>query len=303
MEFQRLLPEHYPELERYFTTQSHKLCYYSLSSLIAWCHHVSYSQWRIVDNDLIISVVFPDNPQKNWLLMPIPGEKPLPPAGLKDLATSLNHDKFVYVPEDYITSREPGEIEEFFEIKELKEFEDYVFRTEDIANLKGKKYSKKRNLINQFLKNHVDRGAVSIDKITRNDIPECIEHLDRWCDTRSFDYEIDDYASTEKAAVLNALNNIDRLGFSGILLRLDGNVAAFGIGSQLTNEIGGFNFEKAVPDIKGLYQYFDMMCARHLFKDYSYINKECDMGLPGLAQSKRSYYPAMTVKAYSLTLK
>mgnify|MGYP000405684838 CR=1 FL=1 len=61
--------------------------------------------------------------------------------------------------------------------------------------------------------------------------------------------------------------------------------------------------EKADAEIKGLYQYFDQQCARRLFNGYTYINKESDLGIAGLAKSKRSYYPVEKVKAYRLLLK
>ena len=67
--------------------------------------------------------------------------------------------------------------------------------------------------------------------------------------------------------------------------------------------MGVLHFEKALSNIKGLYQYFDSECAKRLFKGYKYINKESDMGDPGLAKSKKSYHPVMIVKSYKLIIK
>ncbi len=99
------------------------------------------------------------------------------------------------------------------------------------------------------------------------------------------------------------MENIDKLGLAGLTLRINGKIKAFGIGSSLTDMIGGFHFEKADPSVKGLYQFFDRECVRHLFSTVPYINKECDMGDPGLQQAKKSYYPEMTVKSFQLILK
>jgi len=63
------------------------------------------------------------------------------------------------------------------------------------------------------------------------------------------------------------------------------------------------NFEKALPHIRGLYQYLDNECAKTLFPGYRYINKESDMSLPNLARMKRSYHPVLRVKSYKLTLR
>jgi len=89
----------------------------------------------------------------------------------------------------------------------------------------------------------------------------------------------------------------------GILIRIGGEVSAFGICSHLTDTMGVLNFEKAYPDIKGLYQFLDNECAKRLFAGYTYINKESDMNIPNLAQSKKSYNPVMMIKSYCLTLR
>ncbi len=93
------------------------------------------------------------------------------------------------------------------------------------------------------------------------------------------------------------------LNLQGILVRIDGAVEAFAIASGLTAEIGVLSFEKARSEIKGLYQFLDNECARRLFSAFSFINKESDMGLPGLAQSKNSYHPIEKIKSFRLTVK
>ena len=86
-------------------------------------------------------------------------------------------------------------------------------------------------------------------------------------------------------------------------LHLDGRVSAFAVGAGLTPDMGVLHFEKAFTWIKGLYQYVDQLCARTLFSGYPYINKESDMGVPGLQRAKRSYHPLMQVASYALRRK
>ena len=78
---------------------------------------------------------------------------------------------------------------------------------------------------------------------------------------------------------------------------------AFGISAPLTRDMATLQYEKAFSSIKGLYQYFDNACARMLFNGYTYLNKESDMGIPGLAKAKRSYHPEKIVESVRLTLK
>lgn len=301
--FNDLTQTDYNELIKFFRPQTHRLCYYSLSSLIVWSHHLSKPVWKIENDALIAGMVFFSKPEDNYLLLPIANGKELSPAQLYDIAKNNGFNKYQFIPEDYVTGHNYLDISNLFVIVEQPKYEDYLFNTEDLADLKGKKYSKKRNLINQFRKSHIDKGAVTTAPITPDDVLECIALLDQWAESKKFDIDSNEDTSGEKQAAENALNNIDKLGLSGLQLRIDGKIKAFGISSKLTDEIGGFHFEKADSTIKGLYQFFDQQCAQQLFSDYKYINKECDMGDPGLKQAKRSYYPETTVKSFQLFLK
>ncbi len=293
----------YNKLIKFFMPQNHKLCYYSLSSLIAWSHHLSKPVWKIENDALIAGMVFFSKPEKNYLILPIANGEELSPAQLYNIAKNNGFNKYQFIPEAYVTGHNYLDLNNIFVIVEQPEYQDYIFNTEDLAQLKGKKYSKKRNLINQFTTNYINKQIVETAPITTNDIPDCIALLNTWADSKKYDNDSNEYTIGEKQATENALKNIDILGFSGLQLRINGQIKAFGISSKLTEEIGGFNFEKADPTIKGLYQFFGQQCAQKLFADYKYINKECDMGDPGLEQAKRSYYPAMKVKSFQLLLK
>lgn len=301
--FTELTSINYSQLRKYFIPQTHRLCYYSLSSFISWSHHISMPVWKIENDVLLVGMKYFSNPENNYLVLPIAQGKEYSPAQLYKFALSNGIKKYQFIPEDYVMGHNYADLESLFKIKEQTGFEDYIYNTSDLAELKGKKYSKKRNLINQFVKDYYNKGRVLIAPITSSDIDECLDFLEAWCSSRDFNYETNIYASTEKQTTINALKNINNLGLKGLLLKIDGKVQAFAMGSKLTEEIGGFHFEKAAPHIKGLYQFFDKQCARRLFGDYRYINKECDMGLEGLRQAKRSYYPVMRVKSYELFLK
>ena len=134
-------------------------------------------------------------------------------------------------------------------------------------------------------------------------LSECIDFLEKWCEERNCDIKEDETLLCERQAAINTIENIDLFELDGILLRIDGETNAFGIASRLTESMGVLHFEKAFASKKGLYQYFDRECARRLFKGLPYINKESDMNIPGLAKTKKSYHPVMTVKSYILTVR
>lgn len=301
--FTKLTPYDYPELRPYFDSQIHRLCYYSLSSFICWSNQFSYPVFRTGHDSLLVMMKYRDNPSRDFLYLPITHGRYLAPEVLKDISIKCGIRSFRHVPEDYVFAYGQNELETLFNLRECEDFYDYVYKTEDLSQLKGNRYSKKRNLIHQFLKSHVDTGRVDVHPFTASDIPECLEFLEIWSDLKSGDSKLKRYGAMERTATENAIRNIHTLGYKGLVLRIDGKIQAFGIGSELTRDMGGFHFEKANPDIKGLYQYFDQQCALKLFKEYTYINKECDMGIPGLRHSKRSYHPAMMVRCFELGLK
>ena len=148
----------------------------------------------------------------------------------------------------------------------------------------------------------MNANRISVEKIDHRVIGECLDFLEIWCAEKDCGLDPNEELACEKDAVINALNNIERLNFKGILLRLDQKVCAFGIASQLTDSMGVLHFEKALSAYKGLYQYFDRECASRLFDGLRYINKENDMNLPGLIKAKQSYHPLKLIPSYELRI-
>ena len=251
----------------------------------------------------MIAAEFVNRKENRHLLLPVSPNREYAPEELCELAERLKFDMYWFVPGDYIKKYGKKRIGSCFSIREQKGFNDYVYLTADLATLKGNKYSKKRNLIHQFEKNYLTNGKVKVEPIAPAMADECIEFLEKWCLENDCDSDEALDLACEKQAAINALKNIDKLGISGLLLRLNGRVSAFGIASQLTADMGVLHFEKAFANIKGLYQYFDNLCAKQLLNGYKYINKESDMNIPGLAKAKKSYCPVMIIKSYTLTLK
>lgn len=304
MKFKELTTCDHENLKPFFSNDKSGLCAYSLPSLIAWSTPIARPYFSIIDNDtLIIKEEFTKNPDKNFILMPICPDKTYTPDELKDLLQAIDIKAVDFVPEIYFEKFGKSAINPWFEIKEQTEYEDYVYNRDDLAFLKGKKYSKKRNLVNQFKRAYLDKGRVDIEPITARAEEECIDFLEKWCLERNCQVDENESLACEKIAAQNALQSIEETAMRGILLRIDGNISAFGMGSTINSEMGALHFEKAFAGVKGLYQFFDAECALQLFDGAKYINKESDMGEPGLAKAKNSYYPVMKLKSFKLTLK
>ena len=222
---------------------------------------------------------------------------------LYDTARKTGFDLYWYVPGDYLETHDPNELKSLFLIEEQPEFKDYVYLTDDLIHLRGNRFSKKRNLINQFTREYLRRNRVKVDEIRPEDVDECLQFLELWCDQHACDTEQESSLACEKHAVITTLKNMDRLESKGIQVRVDGKIYAFGIGSRLNQTTATLNFEKADSGIKGLYQFLDNECARRLFSEFRYINKESDMNIPNLAESKQSYNPILRIPSFKLTLR
>jgi hypothetical protein len=280
------------------------MCVYSLPSILVWQTARFYPQAAVVDDMAVIALEYnPPKQHHRHMLLPVAGQRMVPPETLHDLAADFGFDKFRSVPEPYIEAFGKERIDRRFHIREQPDFTDYIYRQEDLAELRGNRYAKKRNLIRQFHRSHVSGNRVCVSAMGPADIPECLRFLDRWYENRRQGADSPGGLSSERMAAKNALDHIHILPLRGLCLRIDGKLSAFGIAAAVTETMGTLLFQKADSTVKGLYQYFDQACAKRLFADFTEINKESDLGVPGIARSKRSYHPARYIRSYELVLR
>lgn len=167
---------------------------------------------------------------------------------------------------------------------------DYLYLRNDLAALQGRKYHKKRNLVNAFINNY----SYEESPLTTQNIAEAFHVLEQWREERTT--KDDDFE-----AAWEALELIDRLGLHGYLVRVDGTPAAYTLGEALMKGRSfAVHFEKAIGDYKGIYQFINRAFASVLPRHYHYINREQDLGDEGLRQAKMTYRPFGFVKKYKV---
>ena len=303
MRFKPLEPSDYAKLKPFFERQPYRLSIYSLLSLIAWSDCLYKTHYALDGNTLIIGNESPANPNDRYLILPLSSSEAFTPERLYDLAIDLGFRSYRFVSEDYLEAATPREAERWFEMTEQPEYEDYVYSTDDLARLRGNRYAKKRNLIHQFSRDYLFPGRVEVTAMSADLADECLAFLEKWCEKRNCDIESDNNLACERQAVIRTLHHLDLLEGHGIVVRIDGAVSAFAIASRLNEDTGVLNFEKAFSDIRGLYQFLDNECAKRLFAGCRWINKESDMNIFELAQSKKSYHPIQRVRSYRLDLR
>lgn len=298
---QPLTVDDYPKLKPFFNGQPHLLSVYSLPSLIVWNNEIYKPVFQVRGQTLLLGSLCQPRPEENHLILPIAPHWDDSPQVLCEIARELGFSAFCFVPEEYVLRHGLMELSRYFECTEQREYEDYIYKTEDLAVLKGNRYANKRNWITRFL--NQNRDKYTLEKITAKDIEACLTFIEAWCRYYTCSMAENESLACEKQAAVNMLNHYDMLEVEGLLVRIDGVVSAFAIRTPLSENMANLTFEKAFPDIPGLYPFLDRECARQLFARYTYINKESDMGLAGLAQSKESYHPVMRRKSFRLQVK
>lgn len=174
-----------------------------------------------------------------------------------------------------------------FVFTEEIDHEDYIYLAESMITLKGKKLHSKRNFINRFMKEH--DGRWQYEEIDSSNIQEIFDfHLD-WCGLKECVNE-DEFLG-ETCAISRILKNMDKLEVKGGLIRLDGKIIAFTLGSKSHDDMFIVHIEKANSEIAGAYQMINQQFAMRNFTDVTYVNREEDLGIEGLRKAKQSYYP------------
>lgn len=171
---------------------------------------------------------------------------------------------------------------------------EYIYLSEKLQTLSGKKLQSKRNLVNRFLGAY--EGRWEYVPITAENVEDAYAfHLD-WCQLNGC--QNNDSFTGETCAIRIALNHFDALDLRGGMIRLDGQVIAFTLGCQAREDLFVVQIEKADQRIQGAYQMINQQFVRHNCLHVQYVNREEDLGLEGLRKAKRSYYPVMYGRSY-----
>lgn len=174
---------------------------------------------------------------------------------------------------------------------------DYVYDIHDLADLKGRKYQKKRNHIHRFLDAFPNWHTQPLTEENREAV---IQFADQWYARRQ---ESDPQANfhLEKIALERALADPQAYGMEGLVLMDGDRILAFTMGSFLSPDTMDIHFEKASEDADGAYPTINREFARYLRDQYpqlQYLDREDDMGLEGLRKAKLSYAPHHMVEKY-----
>lgn len=169
-------------------------------------------------------------------------------------------------------------------IEPLRDLYDYIYRRTDLALLQGGYLQAKRNHVNRFKTNNPD---FEYRPLTSELFDECRRLTEIWQGEKGASETID----VERQVMENIFSNWESLGMMGGSIWVNGHMVAFSYGAAVTNDTFDICVEKADRNIEGAFAIINQQFASHLPEQYIYVNREDDMGLPGLRKSKLSYHP------------
>ena len=161
---------------------------------------------------------------------------------------------------------------------------DYIYRRTDLAELHGSHLNAKRNHIHRFRTEHPD---FEYRPLTPEMFDECRRLTEIWHEEKEFSETIE----AEHRVMETIFSNWDALGMIGGSIFVDGKMVAFTYGAAVTNDTIDICVEKADRRIEGAFAIINQQFAEHLPEQFVYLNREEDMGIPGLRQAKLSYHP------------
>jgi hypothetical protein len=165
--------------------------------------------------------------------------------------------------------------------------DEYIYFSEKLIKLSGKKLQSKRNHINRFKADNPD--WVYFPLTSKAELDECMVMLDEWEDVNAM--KIDFTQQYDYMATKIMLENFDYLQLRGGAIRVNGKIVAFTIGEPLTADSFVVHVEKAFGEMNGAYTMINQQFVEHEASEFTYINREEDMGMDNLRKAKMSYYP------------
>jgi hypothetical protein len=260
---------------------------YTFANLYLFRRRYDYRVSRVADKTFIISGTQPPHNEgektERFFCTPcaVPGR-----GIIEELFKT--HDYWKGISDSLLTADRARMEDRGIEFAEDRDNFDYLYLRSDLAELAGKRYHKKRNLVSQF---HAAYGSWEAKPLTTELVPAALEILEKWRDQKGFDGDF--LAATE------AVERFKGLFLKGMVYFVEGKPAAWCLGERLARgRMFAVHFEKALEDFKGIYQFINQAFAASLPTYFTHINREQDLGDEGLRQAKMTYRPCGFVRKF-----
>ncbi|WP_234123463.1 DUF2156 domain-containing protein [Clostridium hydrogenum] len=296
LEFKNITIEDKSIFDMYLKGYDFRTSEYSFTSLLIWRKGCDI-QYCIYENALIIKKK--DFKGKYHFMQPIGYNK----ENLRKIVEKLKEYKeennmdylFKDVENSFLDDIKNIYGEKFDVENDIDNF-DYIYQSEKLISLSGKKLHGKKNHYNNFIKNYNYNVK---DFSEPNVVKECIAAAEKWYDEN---YNGDSYLTYELEGIKEILSYFDTLNLKGLAVYIDNELAAFTIGEIVNNNMAIVHIEKGRKDVNGIYVFINKTFVERYFSGIEYINREQDLGIEGLRKAKMSYQPIKLEEKYCVNL-
>ena len=298
MEFKELSLEDKDIFDSYLKDTPNKTAIMNFTSLYIWKDWGGKTFWNIIEDTLCIRKHFNNS---IFMLTPISTDLHKVKLAVEKLM-QIAKEKHEHLCFREASTDQVKFFNEYwngeFEIHESVNGANYIYRISDMVSLTGKQYSAKRNHINQLMRSG---DKLEIKDITPEMLSDCKKYLDSWMQS----HHHNDAATllSDCQATLTALDNLDKLDIKGVCLLINGQIQGLTIGGPLNSDTVLIAIEKANSAINGAYPYINQQFLEKHWQGYTYVNREEDMGNPGLRKAKQSYHPCHMEQVFLVRLK
>ena len=201
------------------------------------------------------------------------------------------------VPEDLVTELEAAGSP--YECSHDRDNDDYIYLRERLCTLSGRKLHQKKNHYNHFIKNY----QFECVPVTSELISELLTVQEGWLASKEESSNTSGLLNYELASVQELLHHMDDLNQLGLAIRINGRIEGFTMGEMLNHNTMLVHLEKANHEFRGLFMALCSHFCRLFSSEVVYVNREQDLGLPGLRLSKESLRPDHMVRKFTVVPK
>lgn len=298
----RITIEERPILEQYLRGFPYGTSGLSFTSLYMW-RNINNFSWQIIGDYLCIAGLshLELDKEEPFLFPPLTKTGAYDPNTLND---TIKEAKEIFEAKGYLFSIRlmPFSMMDILEAAcpgELRFFDDrpnydYLYLTKDLVDLKGREYHSKKNHLNYFL-NHYQYEYVPLTSAMADEAMQFIREFNERKHLPDHEMEL---LKMEERAMVDVFNNLEAVGYLAAAIVIDGKIEALSIGGPLNKNTVTVHVEKANISYRGLYQLINNEFCKHVVSSVKYINREEDMGIPGLRKAKLSYKPVKLVESH-----
>jgi hypothetical protein len=173
-----------------------------------------------------------------------------------------------------------------------RDWAEYIYETRTLQHLAGKKLQPKRNAANQFRRNHPDFQYEDISPAVFSELQAfqqqqlALEQQRLRDDSRSLSW-----LEQENTSIARSLDGWDAMQMRGGIIRVGEQIRAFCMGSAINATTFDILFENAEHAYNGIFQVLEQEFIARNLADYRYVNREEDLGIPGLRFAKSNLRP------------